>query len=253
MKCGSAIDAFGSCKACGRLWSDTLTESEVAVDHEGKPLEAGKHYDAIVYPVKATTKKSKYIKNDPDAVVPFSEDLPLSFKLWEIKRHDDEGEIFRKRSLMRLDSRRIYNQMGLAVRAHETQKATLLWISGLMEVLDKEEQLALAPFVERLKTVFDVLTLVRKSKIVQAARMEKKMEEAYHHARRARVALAAALSKRAKLPAQDSEGLGLGPVALDPSLLLEQAKEKLLALEKSKGERKRKPVKSENPFEESDF
>jgi hypothetical protein len=246
-KCGSAVDRFETCRECGRAWSEILKDGESAVDANGKPLEDGKQHEAIVYPVVKPKRESRYTKSKRQE--PFSDQLPERFKEWTINKHDGEAEIYRKRSLMRLDSRKIYNQMGLSVRAHENHKATLLWLTGLMEFLDDQERKELAPIVERLKICFDVMGMVRRSKIAQAAQMEKLMEKMYADSRRARITAEAKKKATVTSPEKDSEGLGLEPVALDPAQLLEQAKEKLLALDKAKNQQRRKP-KEENPFEE---
>ena len=107
----------------------------------------------------------------------------------------------------------------------------------------------MAPALDRLKKAYDVIAMARQSKIAQAARMEKAMENAHGQARKARIRAAEQQKKQAsKLPSpeEDSEGLGLNPIALDPDLLLEEAKEKLLAIADAKSKRRRKPNTSPN-------
>lgn len=231
---------------CGRAWSEKLEADEVA-----RGLQPGQQYDPIV---ERKTRKSS-LKPKVPKYVPFGDDLPPQFAGWQIGESDEETEIYNKRSLMRLDSRKIYNQMGLSTRAHDSAKAALLWVSKLWEHLEPEEQQELAPTLERLKDVFAMLNLVRRSKIGQAVKMEKAMEQAYQQARIARSKAAAKLAKArekdaSKLPeaGQDSEGLGLTPVAIDPSQLFEQAREKLLKLDKTKGKKGR----SQKPKDEED-
>lgn len=251
--CGSPVDMLETCRRCGRQWSEKLEEGEEAVG-----LEPGKQYDPYVEQPKKvgprTKRKGRFAKSQEQLsgkkFVAFTDDLPPQFAGWEIRNSDDEGEISRKRSLMRLDSRKIYNQMGLSVRAQESSKAALLWLSKLWGFLEVEEQQVLAPVLEALKEAFGMLTLVRQSKIGQALKMEKAMERAYQQARAARVEAMKKRTKEAsKFPPadQDSEGMGLPPFAIDPQLLLEQAKEKLLKLDKSKG--KARSQKFEEPEE----
>jgi hypothetical protein len=95
--------------------------------------------------------------------------------------------------------------------------------------------------LKNLSDAFELLTRVRQSKIIQATKMEKAMEKAYHQARMARLAAAEQKKKDASKfppPESDSEGLGLMPKDIDPGLL-EQVQEKLLKLEKERNAGKR--------------
>jgi hypothetical protein len=252
--CGSPVDMLETCRRCGRAWSEKLEEEESAVG-----LEPGKQYDPYAAEAKKVGKRKArighYAKSQEQLsgkkFTAFTEDLPPQFAGWQVGGGDDETEIIRKRSLMRLDSRKIYNQMGLSVRAHESAKAALLWVGKLWGFLEVEEQQVLASTLEGLKEAYGMLSIVRKSKIGQTVKMEKAMEKAYKQAREARAQASAKRAKRAsKFPAagQDSEGLGLAPVALDEESLLEQAKIKILEMEKNKrGRRTTKPPKPENP------
>jgi hypothetical protein len=249
--CGSPVDMLETCRRCGRAWSEKLAKEENAVG-----LQPGKQYDPYVAEPKRVgkrkTRKTRFVKSQEELqgkkFVAFTEDLPPQFSGWQVQSSDDESEIHRKRSLMRLDSQKIYNQMGLSVRAQESAKAALLWISKLWGFLEIEEQQVLASTLEGMKDAFGMLTLVRQAKIGQALRMEKAMEKAHQQARKARVEAASSRAKSASKfpPAEsDSEGLGLMPLALDPQLLLEQAKERLLRLEKTKRKGKTpKPAES---------
>jgi hypothetical protein len=238
-KCGSKIDILGSCKKCGRAWSESLGEGEKALG-----LDDGQYPSEIPSIKPKARPKSRFTKTKSNEPPPFAS--------WQIGAADDETEIIRKRSLMRLDSRRTYAAMGFSIRAQETQKAAYLWLSRLQEFLDEEEQKALAPTLQSLKSAFELLFVVRNAKVAQAVRMEKAMEKAHSDARRVRLA-AAAKPKKARLPEQeqDSEGLGLIPIALDPQLPLEQAQEKILEREIAKeGVRNRKRNKGRAPTEE---
>jgi hypothetical protein len=231
-KCGSEIDPFGTCRKCSRAWSEKLDESELAFDVNGKTLEPGQQHEAFA-PKPELLKKTTKPRGRKH--VPFTDDPP-QFKQWEIHVSDDEPEIIRKRSLMHLESRKMYSAMGLAVRAHEAQKVALLWLSRMWEFLDNDERASLGRVADGLKVATDVLSLVRNSKVAQTARMEKAMEKAWAQARKARMA---AIDKNRKkvsaLVPQDSEGLGPQPVAIDSQELMDQAKERLLELDKQKG------------------
>ena len=247
-KCGSPVDMLETCRRCGRAWTQELEKDDTGhIIEEAVGLEAGQQHESIAKKVgPRKLRKSRFARTKEELAgkksKAFSEDLPPQFAAWEIKESDDGAEIDRKRSLMRLDSRRIYNQMGLSVRAQESSKAVLLWLNRLWGFLELEEQDALAPTLKRLMDAFGVLTKVRRSKIIQAAKMEKAMEKAYQQARKARVLAAEKQKKYASKfppPESDSEGLGLMPVGLE-SELLERAKEKLLKLEKEKNATKSK-------------
>ena len=127
--------------------------------------------------------------------------------------------------------------MGLAVKAQECSKATLLWLNRMWEFLEHEEQEALTPTLTILKHAFEMLSFVRQAKITQMAKMEKVMETAYQQARKARMKAAAREKKDASkmpLPQTDSEGVGLNPAAIPVEDLMEQARENLLKLTKDK-------------------
>jgi len=258
-KCGSPVDMMETCRQCGRVWTRELEKDETGhIVEEAIGLEAGQQHESIVKKVgPRKLRKSRFAKSKEELAgkkfKAFSEDLPPQFAEWEIKESDDDPEIYRKRSLMRLDSRKIYNQMGLSVRAQEATKAALLWLSRMWGFLELEEQIILAPTLERLKDSLDVLSKVRRSKIIQATKMEKAMEKAYEQARRARMKAAEKQRKEASKfppPESDSEGLGLMPVGLE-SELLEQAKEKLLKLEKEKNAAKSKGRKKPEDQDEN--
>jgi hypothetical protein len=238
-KCGNAIDPFGTCLKCSRTWTEKLAEGELAIDGSGQPLEPGRQYDAFApKPEPASAKAAGKRRRKPG---PFTDEFP-QFKHWEINDSDDEPEIIRKRSLMHLESRKMYSAMGLSVRAHEAQKTALLWLSRMWEFLDDDERAALGGVANGLKVALDVLSLVRTSKITQTARMEKAMEKAWAQARKARLAAMGRKRKAASAP-QESEGMGPSPAAIDPQELLEQAREKLLELDKQKARSRRRGAK----------
>ena len=256
-QCGGAIDYFGSCRRCGREWTEGLEEEELA---EGLP-EGQQHPSLIKPPTKKRTR-TKYTKNSsPKAATD-------KYSLWQIGDQDDETEIIRKRSLMRLDSRKIYNQMGLSLRAHEACKGTLLWLARLWEFLSEDEQKALTPAIEHLKRGYADVKLVTQSKVNEAAKMEIEMDKAHKSARRARLRLMDAQAKlRQKeaaqkqiAPGEDTEGFSNPePATIDPKALeklpyeelLELAKYRLSNLDQEKALRKRTEiVPDEEPPEE---
>lgn len=244
-RCQGAIDSFGSCRMCGREWSEKLEPDEVEGEEEPAELdEAG----------KPIAKEPEDEEEEPEPKKIAEKKFPKlpGFSLWDVTLKDDETEIIRKRSLLRLVSRRVYTQMGLSVRAHENQRATMMWLQRCWEQSEGEEADQLKLIIDTIRPAFDILGNFRQEKIEQVAQMEKASERVYAKARQARVL--AEQKKQKKLqkekgaaietitPQQDSEGLGLSPVAINPKLIEDTARE-LLALEEAKQGKKAKRAK----------
>lgn len=249
-QCGGAIDYFGSCRKCGREWSESLEDDELA---EGLP-DGKQHPSEIKPPASKKPRRNRFTKSSKKAADPKDK-----YALWRIDAsNDDDTEIIRKRSLMRLDSRKTYNAMGLSLRAHEANKAALLWLSRLWEFLSDEEQAALTPALDHLKHSFADLRLVAQAKVREAAKMEIELEKEHKAARAARLRL----HKKAQgvnpalqsgkvvdiKPGEDTEGFGNPePAVLDPKALeklsyddlLELAKHKLSNLDQEKALRRK--------------
>jgi hypothetical protein len=253
-QCGGEIDYFGSCRRCGREWSETLEDDELA---EGKP-EGQQHPAEVKPPAKTPRKRNRFTKSSK-AAAPDDKYSP-----WRIDAlNDDDTEITKKRSLMRLDSRKTYNAMGLSLRAHEAEKAALLWLTRLWEFLSEEEQAALTPALEHLKRSFAGVRLVAQSKVNEAARMEIEMDKEHKAARSARLRLMGEEAEKRKeaatkqiTPGEDTEGMNVPDLAvIDPKALeglsqeelLELAKAKLANLDQEKALRKR----SETPTDDT--
>lgn len=234
-QCAGEIDYFGSCRKCGREWSDKLEEGENA---HGLP-EGQQHPALIPVPNKTTARKSKFTKSKPAPEKQFAE-TSSRFQPWMINLSDSDTEIIRKRSLMRLEARNIYNQMGLSLRAHDSQKGTLLWLSRLWEFLNEEEKKNLAPTMERLKQGFAELRVIAQAKSAEAAKMEVALEKAHKSARRARLKQMDDAKKKEAAsvsisPGQDTEGMGVPDLAtIDPKVLSTLTKEDLIELAKTK-------------------
>src|SRR5271157_1816022 len=178
--CTGEIDFFETCKKCGREWSDTLEEGEKAVglpDGEQHPATELKKIGSRVSRQTRFTKTKAALEGKEFATL--APEVAPQFLPWMIDpERDDDNEIVRKRSLMRLDSRKIYNAMGLSVRAHDAQKAALLWITRVWEFLSDDERKALDPTLQRMKSAFAELRVVAQAKIGAAAKMELAMEKA---------------------------------------------------------------------------
>ena len=231
-QCGGGIDIFGTCRRCGREWSEELEEDELA---EGLP-EGQQHPPEVKQVGTHKPRRNRFTKSK-------SAD---KHSLWQIDASDDETEIIRKRSLMRLDSRRIYTALGSALQAHRAQKAALLWLSRLWESSPEDERKQLAPTIERLKQGFADICRVMQEKSTETAQMEVALEKAHQSARTARIRLLgeevkrrAAEESRSKTkqidPHEDTEGFGVpDTVTLDPKVLEQLTPEDLLELAKAK-------------------
>lgn len=259
--CSGEIDFFDTCRKCGREWSEGLEPDEQAKglpegeQHESKVIKVGK-----TKPRQSRFTKTKQTLEGSNTLAP---DIAPRFLPWMISSSDSEDEVIRKRSLMRLDSRKIYNAMGLSVRAHDAQKAAMLWLTRLWEFLSDDEQKTLAPTLERMKQGFTELRAVAQGKIGEAAKMEVAMERAHKQARQARLRMIDAERRKASVvaikPHEDTEGFGNPePAVIDPKALdtmsreelLALAKERLASLDQEKALKKRKSfTPDENPTE----
>lgn len=273
-QCGGQIDYFGSCRKCGREWTEKLEIDEQAA---GKP--EGQQHDAYVKEQRGKKlARSRNTKN-PKRAKRAALKLPEKFAEWMIDPvRDSETEVIRKRSLMRLNSRKIYNAMGLSVRSHENQKAALLWFERLWEFLEEDERAALAPVVESLKVSYIGVRNLAQLKVREAAEMEIVMEKAHKQARKARLRLLEEDAKKKArdkktgkvpkeligpwgpyepgaagpsqppglghvvpiMPGQDTEGFSTPePAVIPPEKLLSFAKERLANLDKEKKQRRK--------------
>ena len=260
-RCGGEIDYFGSCKRCGREWTEHLEEDEPAVG-----LPEGEQHPAVKKIGTRKPRKSRFTKSKAalqgKEFQTFKPAMPQEYAGWMIGDGDDETEIIRKRSLMRLDSRKTYNALGLSMRAYNMQKGALLSLTNLWEFLSEDEQKMLAPTMGRLKQAFDDLRAVSQVKVKEAAEMEMALDKAHKSARKARLRLVEA-EKRKKAknikPGEDTEGLSNPePAKLleDPKLLAKLTKEELLELAKARlasiDQEKALRKRAERPLDEDD-
>jgi hypothetical protein len=268
-QCSGDIDAFGSCRRCGREWTETLEPDEQAVG-----LPEGEQHPAVKKVGKRKSRKTRFTKSkgalQGAEFVTFKSPVPQKYADWMIGDGDDETEIIKKRSLMRLDSRRSYNAMGLSIRAFNMQKGALISLTNLWEFLSEDEQKLLAPTMSILKRAFDDIRTVSQVKIKEAAEMEMALDKAHHSARQRRLKMMDAENRKKFAinikPGEDTEGFSTPePAVIDPKLLtdprlnvaptkeelLELAKQKLSNLDQEKRLKKRGDrLASEDPTEE---
>jgi len=249
--CYGPIDYFNSCRKCGRGWTPELTETEKLEqseakrdpeDEEEKPALVGERKTPLERDKKEITgKKAKVVgtkKNNP-------------FKLWEIQDGDNDAEISRKRSLMRLDSHKVYNQMGLVMRAYQNQKAVMISLTRLWGFLDEDERDEFSPTADLLKQGLMGLAKFSAKKVDLAAAMEDallKERRRIHVIRGAKDAISLAAKKATKLttPGADSEGFETIDLAdLDPDELMEQVRIQLALKQKQKKSRFEQEVEEE--------
>lgn len=239
--CGGPIDYWNTCRQCGRAWTAELTETEKLeladkeneVDLTEEEEEEG--------PKKLGDRESPLIRSEEELSGKVAKKLGSAAqgakgRIWEIEEGDSETVISRKRSLMRLDSRKIYNAMGLAVRAQEGQRGVLLWLSRLWEFLDESDRKSFAPTAELLKKAMVELTKLRKAKVDAAVEMEQRVNKEHTKARQVRFTTAKvgggkkkkASKTKVTEPGADTEGYETAPlVDLDPTELMERVKERM--------------------------
>lgn len=113
-------------------------------------------------------------------------EVPFQFRVEIDPEVDDEIEVARKRALLRLNTTRFYNQMGLAVKAHESLLDSARFINNLLEHVEDEEKAALKPIIEGLSILQTELEKLRKAKVSQALKMEEILDKSRKQARAVR-------------------------------------------------------------------
>ena len=171
--------------------------------------------------------------------------LPFKFRVDIDPQVDDEVEVTRKRALLRLNSSKIYNLMGLSVKAQESQKAALQWLVRLADELDvddvalQKERGELLPLIQTLQDAFRTLTHIRQTKIKQAEAMEEVATKARSGARkvRARITKNKTVEKEfwvLRLPDSNVDVPIIYGEDVNPADLFKEAADAILEKEKSK-------------------
>jgi hypothetical protein len=126
--------------------------------------------------------------------------LPFKFQIEIDDATDDEPEVIRKRALLRLNSRKVYDLMGVSVKAQEAQKAAVGWLTRLADEMDiddptlQQERNALIPLIMSMQDSLKKLTAIRQVKVKQA----EQMEEIATKARRKAGAVRSRIAKKAQ-------------------------------------------------------
>jgi hypothetical protein len=175
-----------------------------------------------------------------------SGEVPFKFRV-EFDPKDDEVEISRKRSLLRLNSDKVYKIMAYAVKAQESQRAALQYLIRLTDEMDiddkviQEERKALLGVVQTLDEVFARLSAVRTEKIKQAERMEELATKARSTARKARTRMSKQRQQDRefwvlRLPDSnvDTQLIYDEEPAINPADLIKQAADAILRKEEEK-------------------
>jgi len=150
-------------------------------------------------------------------------ELPYKFRV-EIGDKDTETEVSNKRALLRLNSQRVYMQMGCAAQALNSMRQTANWLGRLMENMDEEDRTAVAPTLEAFEISFRSLEDLSRRKTENAVRMEELVERERKKARGARTRLMKESSEKsrrmnefgilgASLPLRGLEGVPFGRAA----------------------------------------
>ena len=167
----SILDMFPEVEGCSICKSPFHDSKECPQTKEGEPK------------FRFKTRKELGLKK---------EELPFKFRVDIDPEVDNEVEISRKRALLRLNSSKVYNLMGLSIKAQESQKTALRWLVQLSEEMDieddqlQQERNLLLPLIATLQDAFKKLSLVRQAKVRQAEAMEEVSTRARRTSRKAR-------------------------------------------------------------------
>jgi hypothetical protein len=116
--------------------------------------------------------------------------LPFKYRVEIDPDKDNETEVIRKKSLLNLNSRRVYMQMGCAVKAYNSMRETAKWIANLFQNMDDEDRTAAAPVFMGMEGMLYALENLSNQKIAEAVKMEEVVERERKRARAARMRLA---------------------------------------------------------------
>ena len=125
-------------------------------------------------------------------------EVPFKYRVDINTDFDGETEISNKRALLRLNTQRIYTQMGCAAQAANNLTAAYKWLTRLLENMDDDERAKVEPLLVSMTESLTRMTLLKQEKIEQAVQMEKIGEESYAQARKARVRMDKAKKDKVK-------------------------------------------------------
>jgi len=174
----------------------------------------------------------------------------------------NEIEVLRKRQLMKHASQRVYSQMAVSIKAHETGRAALLYLNQLLETARHPDERAIGERIaKKLGEVVEELRFIRQDKIEQAREMEVALEAARRDNRTTLGKAATAQDKadlaggRWKKPNQSMEDPAhpettAPSIAIDPKLILQNAESEIKKKEADLNVAKKAQNKEVTPEEE---
>jgi hypothetical protein len=143
----------------------------------GSPYYGKRHRCAGTVDSKFKTRKQLGLKDG---------ELPFKFRVEIDPKEDGEVEVSRKRALLRLNSQRIYAQMGCSVQALNSMKNTALWMARLAENMDEEDKSTVLPILVATEGMLSGLEDLSHRMTGRAMQMEEVVEKERKHARAAR-------------------------------------------------------------------
>lgn len=163
------------------------------------------------------------------------------FEFQEALKTANGVELRQRRGLMKTVAARVYNQMGLSIRTHEVSRAALLYFNQFRETLVNEDEREIADrLATRLGDLVEEFFRIRTEKIELAQEMELALTASKRDLRLAAAKKMAdeESAQRQKgpesfWPEEDHPETAKPEVALDPALVLRQAKDEILAKEKA--------------------
>ena len=179
----------------------------------------GEHHRCAHSPVRTfKTRKQMGLKEG---------ELPYKFRTELDVKEDGETEVAQKRALLRLNSQRVYSQMGCAVQALNSMKESAKWLSRLLDNMDEEDKTDISPILAMVGTSLYGLEQLSAQKVKYAVKMEELLEKERRKARTVRMRIAKdEVAKRKKnnefgILRAGSPTLEMLPVGLDNEVILE--------------------------------
>jgi hypothetical protein len=149
-------------------------------------------------------------------------------------------EVIRKRSLMKVESGRIYSQLGTSLKAYEMARMSLIWLNQLRDATkeDEDSRDRIEKLVKLMAGAVEELFQMQSEKRQLTADMEVALTKASRDISRSRKrALDIESEVRRKglkslTPEEDHPETAAPEVAIDPNLILQNAREEILAKER---------------------
>jgi len=186
-----------------------------------------------------------------------------TFEFQEVLRDASDSELARRRHLMKTAASRVYNQMGMSVRMHESARAALIWLNQFRETLPEEgdERDIADRLAIRAGDLVEELLQIRRDKVALADELETALTRTKRDHRLARAKKMADEETAARQkgedtfwPEEDHPDTAEPGIPVDPALILQHAQAEIKTAEKAKKAAKhprKKEVKSDEENETS--